>query len=240
MGEKILIWILIVVGAGLFVSLLAFVRPWIERRRRETVQAFAEAQGFSYFAKERSDFWRRLVRILGCDQPFFGRVKNIIRGVHRDRDLIGCDISYRQPRASASRRRPAFRRGDEDNWLSACVCRLDSRFPRLLVCEKGLFQRLLDTLGSGQVELQPEEFRTQFHVACREPGFAREVLHPGMIQWLLQHPGWRFTVNDDLVIVTDNNRWTPDEYLEALDVTTGFLDHIPDSVREKYCGKAGA
>jgi len=231
---------IIIAAAGLvfFVVLLAVVRPWIERKRTETVRGFAHERGFSFHAKERNEFWKRVVDLLAGADLLFGRIKNVVRGTWRGRELIGCDLSWRQPRTSATRRRPAFRMANEDNYLSICLCCLERRFPAFAVNEKGPLGGLLEGFGSDPLEFEPEELRKQFHVSSKDPDFARKVLHPQMIAWLLEHPGWSLALTEDLLIALDGNRWTPGEYLEALDVATGFLDRIPESVWEEYRERA--
>ena len=180
-----------------------------------------------------------MVDLLGGADSFFGRIKNIVRGTWRGREMIGCDLSWRQPAATSSRRRGAFRRADEDNYLSVCLSCLECRLPAFSVSEKGLLGRLRDALWGEPIEFEPEEFRKRFRICSSDPDFAQRVLHPQMIAWLLEHPGWHIALTEDLLIVFDGNRWTPDEYTEAFDVATQFLDLVPESVWEACRERAG-
>jgi hypothetical protein len=238
--ENLLAYIMIAVGGVLMVYLLAIARPLVERRRAKTVQAFAERRGFSYRRRDRGDFWNGIVHVLGCDRRVgfgFGKVKNVIRGEHCGRPIVGCDICCYQPKATASRRRRLFRHADEDNYLSACVYRLDVAFPPMCVAEKGLLQKLINSFSGQETRFGPDEFHDRFLVVGDE-AFVGKVLHPDMIRWLTEHAGWSFTLTDDLLIVADRNRWTPGEYVEALEAASAFLDMIPQDVWREYRERA--
>ena len=109
--------------------------------------------------------------------------------------------------------------------------------PALEVTPEGLVQRFFGRLTNSDIELESEDFNRAFTVTCPNRRFASDVLHPRMMELLLQWPelAWRFDADSLLAIRPGKHDITEIEAkLAALDA---ILDNIPDFVWREVRGQ---
>jgi hypothetical protein len=109
--------------------------------------------------------------------------------------------------------------------------------PALSVAPEGMISRLIGRLTNSDIELESEEFNRAFRVTSPNRRFASDVLHPRMMQLLLQWPelAWRFDA-DSLLAVRPGSHDVQeiDAKLAALDT---ILDNVPDFVWQEVRGQ---
>jgi hypothetical protein len=78
------------------------------------------------------------------------------------------------------------------------------------------------------IELELEDFNRAFTVSCPDRKFASDVLHPQMMEFLLQHRdvGWRFE-RDSMLMVSGTRR-----SVAEIDATLALMDQISDLIPE--------
>ena len=165
------------------VAILSYVQA---KKRREAMLAFASSRGWTYAVAEP----RLVGRFHGA--PFgigFGqRASNVIYGKHDGRDLVSFDYEYKTRSGSGK---------DETtttHHYSVLGLSMGALLPSLTVDPEGFFDRVVGRLTGGDIDLESEDFNRAFTVSCPDRKFASDVLHPQMMEYLLQHPqlGWRF------------------------------------------------
>ena len=100
----------------------------------------------------------------------------------------------------------------------------------LRVDPEGFLDRFVGRLGGGDIDLESEEFNKAFSVSCPDRKFASDVLHPRMMQYLLQYPqlGWRFE-QDSMLVVAEGAR-DPAQLDATIAVMDGITDLVPEFV----------
>ena len=200
------------------VAVLGYVQA---KKRREAMAAFAASRGWTYAVEEP----RLVDRFHGA--PFgngFGqRAYNVIYGKHDGRDLVSFDYQYK-----TQQRLRKERDDDHAPLLGARRCRWACRSPRSRVDPEGFFDRLVGRLTGGDIDLESEDFNRAFTVSCPDRKFASDVLHPQMMEYLMQHPqlGWRFE-RDSMLVVAPGQR-----DIRQIDATLAVMDGITDRIPE--------
>ena len=74
--------------------------------------------------------------------------------------------------------------------------------PPLRVDPEDFLDRFVGRITGNDIDLESEEFNRAFTVSCPDRKFASDVLHPQMMEFLLQHRqlGWRFEQDSMLVV----------------------------------------
>jgi hypothetical protein len=150
--------------------------------------------------------------------------KDIITGVHRGRPFIAATFTVNY----ASKQEP-----ERVIWV-----RTPAPGPALsLFRVTGAESRASSAIGQGDLQLGVPEFDDKFRVSEQDEGFARAVLNPAVIQYLLNSPrkfqsmGLLADHIDFADRVTDHR--DPEQLIPALDLRCDVLDRIPQTVWAK-------
>ena len=201
---------------GLVVAILGFVQA---RRRRSAMAEYAAARGWRFVEDEPL----LVDRFTGS--PFGEgsgrRAFNVVYGSHDGRDFVSFDYEYRVRSGGQNSSTTTYE-------LSVLALSLGALMPDLTVDPEGVLDRFVGRLAGSDIDLESEDFNRSFSVSCPDRKFASDVLHPRMMEFLLQHPqlGWRFQ-GDAMLTVSDGTR-----NIEDIDATLAVMDAITDLVPE--------
>jgi hypothetical protein len=80
-------------------------------------------------------------------------------------------------------------------------------------------------------------FDQVFTVVSASPQFARDVLHPDVVQVLARHPDFVWRLEGDSMLVIREGQHNPHEIETKLDFMDAVLDRIPEHVRAGLLGE---
>ena len=128
---------------------------------------------------------------------FGRRAYNVLYGSHDGRDLVSFDYEYKTPDLQ--------READHDPGapvLGAGALHGHLTCPSLSVDPENFLERFVGRLTGNDIDLESEEFNRAFTVSCPDRKFASDVLHPQMMEFLLEHRqvGWRFERDSMLMV----------------------------------------
>jgi hypothetical protein len=222
--------LLFVVGLGVvvLVAVLAFLA---EKKRRELLQSVAASRGWQY--TRRDDAWARSFEGAPFGRGHNRQAHNILTGTHDGRDFVGFDYLYHTTETSTDAQGHTSSR-EVSHWYSVLALRTAEGFPVLEVSPEGFFGRAIGKLTNRDIQLESEEFNRAFSVVCSDRRFAYDILHPRLMEQLLQtrdvgwkiQQGWMLAIEPGRHDVTDIDR--------RLTVIDGVLDAVPDFVRQQY------
>jgi uncharacterized protein DUF3137 len=192
------------------------------KKRREQLLAFATSRGWTYTPEEP----RLVDRFTG--PPFgtgFGRrASNVLYGKHDGRDLVFFDYEYKTRTSNGKQTTTTVHR------FSVLGLSMGTSMPPLSVDPENFLDRFVGRLSGNDIDLESEEFNRAFTVSCPDRKFASDVLHPQMMEFLLQHRqlGWRF--EQDSMLVIAQGRRGPEQIDPTLAVMDGITDRVPEFV----------
>ncbi|MCD4535165.1 DUF3137 domain-containing protein [Nocardioides sp. cx-169] len=192
------------------------------KRRREGMTAFAAARGWTYRESDDS-----LVTRFSGDPFGTGssrRATNCLYGAHDGRPMVAFDYRYTTSSGTGDDH------STETHTYSVVAMSLGVPVPPLAVSPEGPVGRFFGRLTNRDIELESEDFNRAFTVLAHDRRFASDVLHPQMMQMLLQWPalGWRFEGDSMLVVRAGDHE--PHEVDATLAVMDAILDRVPEHV----------
>jgi hypothetical protein len=199
------------------------------KKRREAMAAYAASRGWRYATHDHS----LVNRFQGS--PFgqgHGRAaSNVIYGEHDGRAMVAFDYQYTTTSGSGKDRKSTT------HHCSVLALSMGVTMPALSVQPEGIFGRVIGRLTNTDIEMESEDFNRAFTVRCPSRKFAFDILHPQMIETLMQWPdlGWRF--ERDSMLVIRNGRHSIEEVDAKIHLMDAIIDRIPEFVWKELRGQ---
>jgi hypothetical protein len=123
----------------------------------------------------------------------------------------------------------------QDHYFTCAVAELPAaNIPPTRISREGFFSKIARGIGIEDVELGSKEFDRKFKVKSSNPAFAKELLDPGVQQWLMsQREEMNFEVEDRLLLGYTGHR-DLDELRPLLDALVALRDQLPGTVLERF------
>ena len=222
---------LLIPAVVVLVVVIVAVGWYVEKRRREELQAFAEQRGWTY--ERRDDSWARAFDGRPFRSGHDREAHHVFRGMHDGRDFVGFELVYHTTDTDTDSNGNSTSR-EVEHWYSVLALRTSDRMPRLEVSPEGFFGRAFGKLTNRDIQLESEEFNRAFTVVCKDRRFASDILHPRLMERLLRTPrtGWR--IDNGWILQIEDGKHRLESLDGRLSVTDGVLDAVPDFVREQY------
>lgn len=216
---------------GVLVVVIAVFGYLQAKKRREEMAAYAASRGWRYEADQP-------LLVDRFQGPPFGRgddrrAYNAVYGKDDGRDFVSFDYSYDETTGSGKDRHTTT------YTHSVCALSMGVSLPSLTVDPENFFERFVGRLSGHDIELELEDFNRAFTVTSPDRKFASDVLHPRMMELMLQHRdiGWRFE-RDSMLMVSSGQR-SVGEIDATLALMDQITDQVPDFVWRQVRGQGG-
>ena len=209
----VVLFVFLVIGAVVFGYLQA-------KKRRDELAAYALSRGWRYEAEQPL----LVDRFQGA--PFgigSGRsAGNAVYGQHDGREFVSFDYEYKTTSGSGENKTTTTHN------FSVLAMSMGVSLPTLTVDPENFLERFVGRVTNSDIDLELEDFNRAFTVNCPDRKFASDVLHPRMMEFLLQHRdvGWRFE-RDSMLMVASGQR-----SIQQIDATLALMDQIADQIPE--------
>lgn len=227
LGSGFVIVVVLFVFLIIAIAVYGFVQA---AKRRDAMMAYAASRGWRYEQAQP-------LLVDRFDGPPFGigsdrRASNAVYGQHDGRDFVSFDYQYETTSGSGEDRRTTT------HHFSVLGLSMGVSLPSLRVDPENFLERFVGRVTNSDIDLELEDFNRAFTVTCPDRKFASDVLHPQMMEFLLQHRevGWRFE-RDSMLMVSGSQR-TPEEIDATLALMDQIGDKIPDFVWRQVRGEA--
>ena len=192
------------------------------KKRREEMATYAATHGWRFEA----------VQPLLVDRftgPPFGlgfgrRAYNVLYGSHDGRDLVSFDYEYKTQTTNGKQTTTQVHR------FSVLGLSMGIYMPPLSVDPENFLERFVGRLTGNDIDLESEEFNRAFTVGCPDRKFASDVLHPQMMEFLLEHRQVGFRFEQDSMLMVAHGQRTPAQIDATIQVMDGITDRVPEFV----------
>lgn len=100
--------------------------------------------------------------------------------------------------------------------------------PSLTIRQEGLFDRIASFIGFDDIDFESAEFSDRFHVKCADKRFAYDVIHPRMMEFLLEQPPQNLEFEAGVCCLYNPGKcWSPSEFDSQLRWIKDFFEHWP-------------
>jgi hypothetical protein len=201
---------------------------WLaSKKRQEAFNALATRHGWRWLDEDDTyvDRW---------DGEPFGtgsrrRAKNILVGAYCDREILYFDYSYQTESGSGDNRRTTTHN------YAVWVVRLPSALPPITVGPEGIFGgRVAGVLGFGDLQTESEDFNRMFKVRCDDHRYGMALIHPRMMEHLMNVHGLQFRIDGDSLICWQEDHPDVDTITPRLDTLFQTVELVPSFVWKDY------
>jgi len=212
--------ILVVFAVALLIMMVAYVFHQ-KRERTASLRAHAEASGYDF---EPEVFDSLETRYAGVG--LFGRGRNrhgsnLMKFREGELRFRMFDYSFYE----------GTRSNESHRTFSVVLAETGWRLRRLQVRPEGFLDGLAKLVGAEDLQLDSVEFNQRFLVETPHPGWATELLHPKMMDYLLQAPPCTIEIVGDTVVFYVNYHLDSPGYLLYLAHLKKFIRLIPEELR---------
>ncbi|WP_165549951.1 hypothetical protein [Kribbella speibonae] len=202
--------------------------PWVDRANAKLAKEQAGAERYGWLPGTDADGQLHAAgcRIFAPD----GNLRRTLVGEYQGRPIRMAEFVY-----SEGGRLPST----SVNHLVAIE--LPVRLPELAIghdldirAESVLDERAAVEPRMARVEVESEDFNRQFRATALDARYASAVLHPRLMEWLLNQPPLNFWISGSLLVAYAAKPWTVPQTLTALPVLSGVADLIPPFVLSDY------
>ncbi len=201
-------------------------------RRRMELAGWARASGLKFIPDNDYSLGFRY-QPFKCLQHGNNRYGcNIMVGTSGHR--VVCGFDYHSDASAAGSH--ALHLGRQD-YFSAVV--VDAGFPLkpLSIRPQGLFDKVTEFVGFDGIDFESTEFSQIFAVESPDRRWAFDVLHQKTLELMLDYPRFHIDFQGTQVAAYSGRaEFSPAEFESALNLVTGILDNLPESVLRELKG----
>ena len=211
----IIILVILAVIAGVIWSYFA------AKKRRDMLRQFALENGFDFTASP-GDVHRKYQIFNPLDAGHSRSSQNLIHGRRGDLEWEMFDYRYV---TGSGKSRTTHRYG-------IAAARIPLALMPLTIRPENFFDRIAAAVGFDDINFESEEFSRSYHVKCSDRKLAYDIIHPQMIEYLMgvSRIEWQFAGN--LVLLHRSGTYEPDELIHAMKLVEGFMERVPEFVRQ--------
>ncbi len=226
--------ILIFIAFGVLIAVGAYFSHLQAKKRRAELEALAAQLGWRFDPSSVYDHDSRFRQFaIFCN----GHSQRAYNTLHGTLTLAGQSVSaqmgdflYKQTSGSGKNRRTTT------HALSYLIVGSPiPTTPDLLIRPEGAFDKVSAFFGFDDIDFESAEFSRAFHVSSSDKRFAYAVVHPRMMEFLLETRGPSVAVAQGYGCVYEGTRvWTPDEFRVRLGWVERFFEQWPGHVTDQY------
>ena len=231
----------VVLGIVAFIALVVAIvvlGAKAAQKRRDDLAAFAQRHGFQAFVARDSGWLRAGFELLDMFQDFtpFGtgerpRAFNAVVGGTAEKTFYFFDYEYVTTSTTTD--------GDGNTSTSTtthsfgvAAVRVPLAFRQLEIRHEGLFDKIGGALGFKDIQFEMDEFNRRFHVKSPDQKFAYDVVHPGMIEFLMRAPARFWQLGETFLLIHKQGAYPVEEFDGVMQDMESFLGLIPEYVRQ--------
>ena len=218
---------LIILAAAAAVAVL-YASAMADRKRREALRLVAQHLGLSF----DPEVDRRLHQAFSHSvfrKGHSSRAKNTMYGVMT---LAGYAVQVRMGDYTYVTGHGKHRQTHRISYAAFRLPFMDT--PDLLIRRENLGDKFLGGIGFDDIDFESEEFSRAFWVKSQEEKYAYDVIHPGMMEFLIQGPTPHVEIAQDVCLILEGGgRWDPDTFQGAPGWFQEFLARWPEHLIER-------
>ncbi|MEC8652510.1 MAG: DUF3137 domain-containing protein [Planctomycetota bacterium] len=204
-----------------------------EKQRREDLQALAQKLGLRFRASNDSSHDDEYAQFEIFRRGHSRVAKNTMTGTvelfGRACKLVTGDFRYKVTSGSGKNRRTTT------YHFSYLIAHTPWDTPPLLVRPEGVWDKLKGAFGFDDIDFESDEFSRKFYVNSSDRKFAYDVLHPQMMEYLLQaRPPMIDIEGGALCLSGGRGRWEPDRFEGAIAIVQKFCELWPRHLLKEF------
>lgn len=234
MGAGMLLPCLLFVVGLVVIIFLVIRNNKLAEQRRQSIAGLAQARGWTYV--QRDDAWSERFNVAPFQQGHNRQAHNIIAGQFEGRGFVAMDYLYYTTEHSTDSDGNS-RSSEVAHPYGVVVLNTGANFPPLSVTPEGFFGRFIGRLTNTDIELESEDFNRMFTVTSDSRRFASDLLHPQMMELLMQEPHFAFCFDGPSIMSSRPGASEIPEITARLAMLDAIIDRVPEHVWRNLKGE---
>ena len=224
----------VVVIAGIvLVAVFGYIGYALEKKRREEMSALAEELGLTFDPNADSSHDDRYAQFDIFRRGHSRVAKNTLTGTielfDRTCRLVTGDFRYKVTSGSGKNR------STRTYNFSYLIVHPPWDTPPLLIRPEGVWDKIKGAVGFDDIDFESDEFSRKFYVQSSDRKFAYDMLHPRMMEFLLEHPTATIDIENGALCLSNGlERWTPDRFRSAIVFVHQFCERWPRHLVKEF------
>lgn len=220
---------IVVVGAIIAAAIYGAKK---ERERREALAAMAARLGWSFEPGHDSSIGTLLGQFGAFQQGHSRSGYNTMRGElvidEKPYAVLAGDYTYKITRSSGKSTTTTTY-----NFSYVVVQCPFAGVPDLSIRRETFFDKIAGAMGFDDIDFESAEFSRTFHVKSSDRKFAFAVVHPRMMEFLLDGDPPPIDIRQgQMCVMGVNTRWAPEQFGKQFEFLTKFFDLWPDYLQQ--------
>lgn len=215
---------------GLFIILVivvGVVGAILAAKRKKELQHWAASQDL-YFNPAKQYGMDEMFPAFKCLRQGSRRyAHNVTSGQWREREVVAFDYHYETYSHGKRGRRT------HHHHFSAVIVTAGIPLRTLFLRPEGFLDKLGNLVGFDDIDFESAEFSRKFYVKSEDRKFAYDVLHPRIMEYLLNMPQYTIQFDENHIIAYRSSRFNAETFQSALDVASEILDQLPEYLRRE-------
>jgi hypothetical protein len=148
---------------------------------------------------------------------------NVISGKYNGRDVIWFDYHYQTYSTDSKGHRTTHH-----HYFSAEILPLGFYSKSLFIRRENILDKLGEVVGLDDIDFESHEFSKRFFVKAADRKFAYAVIHPKMMEFLMNSPVFCIQMTANSVIFYKDSIFPVAQIKQALDTGCRFVELIPE------------
>jgi hypothetical protein len=196
------------------------------RARLAAMQALADELGFTFDPGEDHDhddeYAQFAIFVRGHSRRAFATLRGAMELFGRRCRVVAGDFSYKETSGSGKNR------STSTHTFSYVIVHPPWPSPSLVVRPEGILDKLKGAFGFDDIDFESEAFSRAFWVQSDDKRFAYDVLHPRMMEFLLEERPPMLEIEHGVLCLADGSRrWSPEQFRGHLDFVARFCELWP-------------
>ena len=215
---------IILLGIIVTVALVIFLRIKAIKKRVADLNNFATQNNLSFSAKPDYAFEKGFPEFAVLHGGHNRYAYNITKGLYKGRNLIAFDYYY-STTTNISNKKKTY-----THYFSGVILGLDFNAGSLFIRPENFLDKIGEAIGLDDIDFESLEFSRKFFVKAKDKKLAYDIIHQGVMEYLLKHPAYSMQFEGRNLIIYTKKIFTPQEFEEAFDFGFGLIGLIPDDV----------
>lgn len=198
---------------------------YLRGARDKALYRWARRYGLRYNLDAYNDMEGRYPEFACLRQGFTRYADNIIDGRWGKRRILAFDYHYA---INADNRLPNLYR-----TFSAVVLEGDRPLKDLLIRPETLADKVSAFFGFEDIDFESAQFSREFYVQAADRKWAYDVIHPRMMDLLMNSPRFSIQMGRQYVIAWTSRRFSPNQFAQAAGLIAGILDALPEYLPQR-------
>jgi hypothetical protein len=200
---------------------LAIMTHLKEKKRAETLQEHAQANGWDYLSRDRDDRPRRYRGFTPFGQGHTRYAFNVMTGEHEGTHFELFDYHYAITKNSGKNTSTTH------YYHKICTLTMPIPSPGLTIQREHIGHKILGAVGAGDINFESDEFSRRYWVKSKDRRFAYDVIDARTMEFLLDNPGWHWQWNGNTLLLHKQGKLGPHKASKMLRTAHRFKELLP-------------